>query len=500
MRDSAPNSVKGLELEEQRQDNEEDDDRARGDVVDACRLSPVAQSACGTEMDELGDDDESIKKQATICTSFWDRFYDSCNPWGDEAVGSRSSQSEDEITRSSDDTDIEGNYCVEIELYNSDSTDDSELESKEGKMNERDPPNSWKDFFWNSMYNVFLPMTNNACNPWNNEEEDSIYDSHSSGSTDDTNIEGCEFVDRDLYNSLIDEVLHRSAATSFWCHENVHPIKQLSAVLAPEDKEKHPKQTLTSPVYLTHVLPGSESTEQQVDVHMQAHAVSSKRSVKDESRSAKESAEHSSWEVEDVVNTRNANKSAQASRTRGAKQVRFASDQLDDSKISVSQVLYGSTVLNEIIPMETSKSLVPPRHDVLTTGNEHKFDSNAEASRKGEAKMALFATEQLDDSKISMSQVLFDSTVLNEIIPMQTSISLVPSTPPLLSKEGHSYCSMSRTLESSFKSALPPSARSRLDSWALRLRRITQEYHRWNNMRIKAGGTQRKRQKVKHCI
>jgi mRNA deadenylase 3'-5' endonuclease subunit Ccr4 len=71
---------------------------------------------------------------------------------------------------------------------------------------------------WDRFYDGLFPTTNNACNPWNDGDDDSLYDSLSGGSRSrsdvaiDTDIiEGYDRAEYD-HSLTINEVLHRAAA------------------------------------------------------------------------------------------------------------------------------------------------------------------------------------------------------------------------------------------------------------------------------------------------
>jgi hypothetical protein len=112
-------------------------------------------------------------------------------------------------------------------------------------------------------------------------------------------------------------------------------------------------------------------------------------------------------------------------------------------------------------------------------------DSVAGASRTREGGKGRFATKQSvasQNTHTTPQRILRDSTLFNEITPNKEPKTLFPRTTPPLSIE-HSKFSVSPTSsrKSSFRnSILSPAAKSRLESSALRLRRISQE-HRLHN-------------------
>ena len=112
-----------------------------------------------------------------------------------------------------------------------------------------------------------------------------------------------------------------------------------------------------------------------------------------------------------------------------------------------------------------------------------KFDSVEKApSRKKEVEKKRFTTQKYpDDSKnfrVTPPRVLRDSTLFNEISPKRTpKSSLFPrTTPPLSTEQLYNSLSPTPSKKSSFHSIVSPAAKSRLESSAMRLRRISQEH------------------------
>ncbi len=144
--------------------------------------------------------------------------------------------------------------------------------------------------------------------------------------------------------------------------------------------------------------------------------------------------------------------------------------------------LYG----NDMISFDQSLHRGNNDYHQSATEDSANIDSVAGASRTQEGGKGRFATKQSVDSKNTRTtppRILRDSTLFNELTPNKAPKTLLPRTTPPLSTE-HSKNSLSPTSsrKSSYSnSILSPAAKSRLESSALRLRRISQE-HRLPNM------------------
>jgi hypothetical protein len=117
--------------------------------------------------------------------------------------------------------------------------------------------------------------------------------------------------------------------------------------------------------------------------------------------------------------------------------------------------------------------------DSSNAANANKFDSAARAPRKHEVDKELSTTKPPVDSNhihATPPRVLRDSTLFNEISPKQTSKSRFPRTTPHRSTEHFSPSPTPSRKPSFTNSVLSPAAKSRLESSALRLRRISQEH------------------------
>ncbi|KAL7429466.1 hypothetical protein ACHAXH_001053 [Discostella pseudostelligera] len=122
--------------------------------------------------------------------------------------------------------------------------------------------------------------------------------------------------------------------------------------------------------------------------------------------------------------------------------------------------------------------------ETLAARNVHApiFDSAAKTpSRKQQVERKRFTSQQdTGDStniRVTPPRVLRDSTLFNEISPKRTPKSLFPRTTPSLSTEQlHNSLSPTPSKKSSLNSMVSPAAKIRLESSALRLRRISQEH------------------------
>ena len=503
---------KRLELEE-RQDNE-NDPRDRGYDTCARRHSPVNSirknesgdddSAASVIMHDIEGDFKQLRKYGNLrsvrikkqkqsertCSTFLDIIYDSFNLSRNEedslvdslSSGGSTSQSEDEMTFSSDETDIEGE-CVEVNL--SHSIDGSEGDSKNGEMAKGsvvDPPftcaalpcscQNNEAALWDGLYDVLHLATNYSCTPWNNEaDNDSL---SSAGTNDDTAIEGCECVEHGLYKSLtVDEVLQRAVAAkidldrlvlslliSSRCCKIDHK-RQLSSDLATEDEaKKEDNATVSSPIDLTNLSSSSKTTPYQTfHVPMQSTDVTLQENPNDDHRSATE--------------------------VKAPPLVFDLPASIPETALKQSH--NNPTSCNQSSLDEVNDGCQSGEVDSGTARSTNKFDSVAKVARTQELETMRFAAQQPDVNnqvRDTPPSVLIKS-LLNEITPKQTNKSLLPSitAPPLL-VEGSS-CSLTPTPKWSFNSILSPAANSRLESWASRLRRISQEHRLRNVLRAK---------------
>ncbi|KAL7430099.1 hypothetical protein ACHAXH_005590 [Discostella pseudostelligera] len=454
-------SVKELGLED-RHDNDEDDRGGGGDNEDDDkddrRNSPVTTEKNGIGDDDDEDDvasetheaDDDIKQKQTESKkqTFWDRFHNMINPWNkdEESIGdslfsggtASVSQSEDEI-RSTDDPDIEqmkegtGIFptCTGTVLHSSCQDNEEEMVSV-------------CTAFLDGVYDMLLPVTNHACGPWNNEDEDSLYDSLSSGSTGDFDLEGCECADHKT-SLPVNQVLRRAAATkidldrlvlSLYCSSCCcHHSKQQSNVFITDDEKQQrsaeDNDSLSSPVDVTDVSSFTKSSpEQPFDDFMLPHFATLPRNIKDDDHSATKDAGKEVPALENFDHPASTSdifsvQPARSSRKQDAKQVRFASNKDEDrsaiedaANVPPQQAFDNLSPSSKTPPNQSSinqmsacdqSSLTEVNHcqseegDVVTVKVAKKFGSVARASPPDESKQ-ICVTKKVSSFKTSAKQ------------------------------------------------------------------------------------------------
>lgn len=410
--------VKELDLED-RHDNDEDDRGGDGDNEDVEDEDDHRNSPVTTEENETGDDDDDDevgsetheaddtvkqKQKEGKNRTFWDRFYNMINPWNKDeesiddslSLGETASvsQSEDEI-RSTDDPDTDQIMKEGTRVFPT-CTGTVQLSSCQDIEEEMI---TLYTAFLDGVYDMWLPVANNACGPWNNEDEDSLYDSLSSESTGDIDLEGCECADHKT-SLAVNQVLRRAAATKIdldrlilSCH---HSEQQSNAFITDEENVADVSSFTKS------------SPEPPFDDFILPHGATPPRNNKDDDQSALNDADKEAPTLEMFDHPASKISSEYPARKQDVKQVRFASHKEDgsateddafnvppqqsfDHPSSSSNISPKQSKDNQVLACDQS-SLTEVNHcqseegDVVTIKVAKKLDSVAWASPPDESK------------------------------------------------------------------------------------------------------------------